>query len=84
MVENGLVDELEQFARCHGVESPDGARGDVRQAIGYAEWMPYLRAKVQTWTRRLVSTPNSHQCVMKPSRRLYGTLVVYLDVNRHV
>ena len=47
MVENGLVDELEQFARCHGVESPDGARGDVRQAIGYAEWMPYLQAKVK-------------------------------------
>ena len=47
MIEKGLVEELEEFARRYGVESSGGERGDVRQAIGYAEWKPYLRAKVQ-------------------------------------
>ena len=43
MIEYGLVDELETFAQNFGVDSAENSRGDVRQAIGYAEWKSYLR-----------------------------------------
>ncbi len=46
MIEYGLVDELETFAQNFGVDSAENSRGDVRQAIGYAEWKSYLRARV--------------------------------------
>ena len=46
MVERGLVRELEDFARAHGIDERDDARGDVRQAIGYAEWKTFLRAQI--------------------------------------
>lgn len=53
MLELGLVDELKMFARDHGVDGDDDARGDVRQAIGYAEWKTYLRAHVESSTNNV-------------------------------
>ena len=53
MLERGLVDELDKFAREHGVDGDDDARGDVRQAIGYTEWKTYLRARVESSTEHV-------------------------------
>jgi len=46
MIELGLVNELETFAQTYGVESEESSRGDVRQAIGYAEWKSYLNSRI--------------------------------------
>jgi len=45
MVARGVIDEIEDFARKFGIDSAEDESGDVRQAIGYSEWKPYLRAK---------------------------------------
>lgn len=53
MIERGLVEELESFAIIHGVDGDEEARGDIRQAIGYAEWKKYLRAHVESSTSQI-------------------------------
>lgn len=81
MVARGVIDEIEDFARKFGIDSAEDDSGDVRQAIGYSEWKPYLRAKFdereasahgvdfESMAKEAVEMMKSHTCKLARRQR---------------